>query len=101
MSSSATWPFGHVQNTLNHIHEFVFGELYQSSLLVKNNRDRSRSRILLKKQIGVNRDGHNQSTKTHFDSSVKIFKRKRKLLRFRALQITSKLNTQPPLLEVP
>ena len=78
----------------------MFGELYQSSLLVKNNRDRSRSRILLKKQIGVNRDGHNQSTKTHFDSPVKIFKRKRKLLRFRDLQITSKLNTQPPLCEV-
>ena len=41
--------------------------------------------------IGVNRDGHNQSTKTLFDSSVKIFKRERKLPRFRDLQITSKL----------
>ena len=78
----------------------LFLVIYQSSLLVKNNTDRSRSRILLKKQIGVNRDGHNQSTKTHFDSSVKIFKRKRKLLRFRDLQIISKLNTQAHLREV-
>ena len=84
----------HVQNTLNHVHEFVLGELYQSLLLVKNNRDRLRSRILLKKQIGVNRDGPNQSTKTHFDSSVKVFKRKRKLRRFRDLQITSKLKAK-------
>ena len=30
------------------------------------------------KQMGVNRDGHNQSTKTHFDSSVKILQKKKK-----------------------
>ena len=39
--------------------------------LVKNNRDRSCNGILLKKQIGGNRDGRNQSTKIHFDSPVK------------------------------
>ena len=46
---------------------------------MKNNRDRSCNGILLKKQIGRgNRDGRNQSTKIHFDSPVKNFKKKLK-----------------------
>ena len=52
----------------------------------------------INKQIGGNRSGRNQSTKIHFNSPVKIIYKKRKLLRFKDLQMTS--NPQPPLCEV-
>ena len=66
--------------------------------LVKNNRDRSCNGILLKKQIGGNRDGRNHSTKIRFDSPVNFFERKRKLLRFRNINFGGaelKVGTNP------
>ena len=49
----------------------------------------------IKKQIGGNRDGRKESAKIHFsfDSPVKkLYKRKRKLLRFRDLQLISSVS---------
>ena len=49
----------------------------------------------IKKQIGGNRDGRKESAKVHFsfDSPVKkLYKRKRKLLRFRDLQLISSVS---------
>ena len=60
----------------------------KSSLLVKNNWDRSYNGVFFfffEKQIGGNRDRRHQSTKVHFDSPLKIIEKKKKAAKIQRL----------------